>query len=1059
MTVAPHPHRPSVFPRFMQGLFFSLALTATFGSANSRAGEDQEFQRANGYYKYGEYQLAIDALGKYIKAYPKSDRMENARLILAESHYQLKDFANAAKEYASIIVDFPKTTQRENALQRAVNSFSIIKDYANCLKLAQIYVEENRAKLKTAPAQDPFFIRFATALYRAGDSAYELKDFAKAQAFWEEMVREIPNSPLIADANEGLGWIYFNNKNYDKAAAAFHATAEAPNYRRAAWAKLMEGRALGELNKKTEALAAIKLSTTLAGSDKDLEAEQLVRSTELLERPATSGDKSIDAASLNTIVENLRRLAKEFPTLPATVSAIDAGTFRMVESKHDAEAAELAGLYLEVSPAGAPKRSAMARIKARALLAAGKNAEAIEAARLAVKEADALTDAAQKNEDRPASMMLLAELVPAEAPALIKEIAEKHAQTRFALEAQYELVRIANDAKNYDEALAQSEVLLSAIAKAPATQPVAEKLKRQALYAAGLFAFLKHDHKKSVEFARAFQKAYGDKDEQADDVARRLGWSLFETGDAAGAATALDAALAAFPKSTFRDEMLYVRAMAANKTNDSATALKYDEELSKDFPNSSFVDDALFDGALILFKQAKYEPSLAKLNALLDKPASKPELRNVALQLRASARMQLGQAAGAIADADELLIKGAGDARLSLPALRLIKAMALLGQPGKENETLAAFSDLIAKGPPEAAEVRQGISRRAFLLFKSKKYADAKADFVVLSDPAKAATPQDALNAALHLAVIHLELKEIPQAKAVFERLVEQKLEGVAAFEAPFQLGNILFEAGDNTGAIKQYERALANATNATPASLSAARLNFAWALRRNKDSAKAEAAFADVVKNDPTGPFAAEALFERARIFSEMGKVADALPLWAEILAKFPGSEVAEKALFLQGQAQAQSGNFKDAAASFALHAEKYPAVNLRETLCGLGESRLHLNEMEKARDAFEKVLGPKGIEADLEDVNERALLGLADIALKAGDAAGSKKMVLRILTENAQSQWADAAYFISGQASEVLKEPERAIGYYRKLIADRPKSPHVPAAEERLRALGAPK
>ncbi len=110
------------------------------------------------------------------------------------------------------------------------------------------------------------------------------------------------------------------------------------------------------------------------------------------------------------------------------------------------------------------------------------------------------------------------------------------------------------------------------------------------------------------------------------------------------------------------------------------------------------------------------------------------------------------------------------------------------------------------------------------------------------------------------------------------------------------------------------------------------------------------------------------------------------------------------KKALFLQGKVQAQSGQFKEAAESFAAHVAKFPAVNLRDALCGLGESQLHLNEIEKARDAFGKILGPKSVDADLDDLNERALLGLSEIALKAeATRAGAKKMrVLRIVTEN---------------------------------------------------------
>ena len=926
------------------------------------------------------------------------------------------------------------------------------------MKHAQTYIDENRAKWKAAPAQDPMHIKFATALYRAGDSSYELRDFKRAQAFWEELITAMPASRLVPEASEGLGWIYFGDKNYEKAAAAFHTTAETPNNARAGWCKLMEGRSLGGLGKFTEALAAIKLAPTLSPADKGLEAEGLVRSAEMLVN-SPKFTEMLDAPEI--VLTNLRKLAKDFAALPATVPALDAATGRMYESHHDAEAVELADLYLGVTSANAaaaPKRAAIARMKARSLVALNKIKEAAGAARLAVEEANSLADAALKNEEVPASMMLLAELSPGDAAAIYKDVVEKNPQSRFALNAQYELARTAGEAGKIDAALNHIEALLAAISKAPAENAVAEKLKRDALFAAGHFAFHKPDHKKSAEYARAYQSAYGAKDDRADDVARKLGWSLHETGDDAGAITALDAALPLFSKSTYRDEMLYVRALAANKTNDAAAALKFEEQLVQEFPNSPFADDALFDAALSQFKQRQYEPSLAKLNVLLAKPSPKAELKNVALQLRASARLQCGQADGALADAEELLNKGAGDARLSLPALRIIKAMALLSQAGKEKEALAALDELISKGPADAPEVRQGLVRRAYILFKDKRYADAKADFVLLSDPAKGGTQQEALDAALHLVIIHRELKETPQAKALLEKMLNEKLEGIAAFEVPFQLGNIVFEASDNAGAVKLYERALANIKDVPLASLSAARLNLAWALRRDKANDKAEKAFAEVVKGEPTGALAAEALFERGRVLTELGKGADAQAPWKEILEHFADSPYAEKALFLLGQAQAQAGQFKEAAQSFLTHAEKYPNVNLRETLCGVGESQLHLNEMDKAREAFEKVLGPKGIEADLEDVNERALLGLADIALKAGDAAGAKKRVLRILTENPGSTWADAAYFISGQSSEVLKEPEKAIGYYRKLLTERPTSIHRAAAEERLRTLGAP-
>jgi tetratricopeptide (TPR) repeat protein len=321
----------------------------------------------------------------------------------------------------------------------------------------------------------------------------------------------------------------------------------------------------------------------------------------------------------------------------------------------------------------------------------------------------------------------------------------------------------------------------------------------------------------------------------------------------------------------------------------------------------------------------------------------------------------------------------------------------------------------------------------------------------------------ESLDAALHLALIHIQLKETDAAKSLLEKVAQQtdvKLASPAAFEAPFQLANLLFDGGDNAGALKQYDRALASTQPGLPAEpLSAARLNRAWVLRRLKDNDKAADAFASVAKEDPTGRFAAEALLERAAILIELGKHSDALPVLNDLVARFKDAPQAEKALFMKGQCEAHSGQFKEAAESFELYAQKYTTPTAREALCGLGESRLQLKESDKAKDAFTKALGPKGVDADLDDVTERALLGLADIALKQSDPAGAKRLALRILAEDPKSDWADAAYLLAGQCSEGLKEPEKAIGYYRKLVAERPTSSHVPAAEERLRALGAPK
>ncbi len=222
-----------IFHKVARGIWVALMIAAAFSAFKLCAGEDADFQKAKGFYTFQEYPLAIEALAKFVGTYPKSDRLEDVKLLIAESHFQLKSYPDAAREYEAFLAAYPKSARRADALQREIMAFAIAKDYAKCLQYAKSFIEENREKWKAAPAQDPIQIKFATALYRAGDSSYELKDFAGAQRFWEELTDNMPASRLAADANEGLGWIYFNDKKFDKSGAAFHTTAATPGYARA----------------------------------------------------------------------------------------------------------------------------------------------------------------------------------------------------------------------------------------------------------------------------------------------------------------------------------------------------------------------------------------------------------------------------------------------------------------------------------------------------------------------------------------------------------------------------------------------------------------------------------------------------------------------------------------------------------------------------------------------------------------------------------------------------------------------------------------------------------
>jgi tetratricopeptide (TPR) repeat protein len=95
--------------------------------------EDIDFETAQSLVYSQKYAAAIDALNKFIKAYPNSARLREARASLAESYFRNNDYENAAALY-KIIADeknpgYTKAIQRLAEISYKQNSFEQSKNY------------------------------------------------------------------------------------------------------------------------------------------------------------------------------------------------------------------------------------------------------------------------------------------------------------------------------------------------------------------------------------------------------------------------------------------------------------------------------------------------------------------------------------------------------------------------------------------------------------------------------------------------------------------------------------------------------------------------------------------------------------------------------------------------------------------------------------------------------------------------------------------------------------------------------------------------------------------
>jgi TolA-binding protein len=1041
----------------MKRLWLILLLLALPAPALSLwAGEDAEFRHAHGLYTLHEYQLAAEALGKFLESHPKSEFAEQARLLLGESLYQLKDYAGAASQYEKYVAESPDAPMRPQALERATKVCYLAHEYAKSLTYAELFLKENRPKLGKPDAPPALGALFEFVLYYGGESAYALKKLDAARGYWEALRKEYPQSKLLPDAAEGLAWIAFDGERFADALGLAALTTAVPGHAKAAACQLLAARCLERLTKYDEALAALEKVAALPGGKEQARDVALFRAVTLLhaKRPEPA-------------VAAYKALVQGFATQAETPAPVAEAAGQLLEDGQAAGALELADLYLATFAQGAD-RAAVARVKTRALMALKRTDEAKVAALAALREAETLPAGEKKSKERPAALLLAGELSGEEGVPHYQALLKEHGTTRFAAPARYQLAYWTGKAGRYDEALGYVEPLL----KEPAPEtPEATELRRKALFAAADFAWAKQDFVRTEKWLTEYRELPEvKKDPQGTQlplVLLRLAWCRYQAKDAAGSEKLLDAGLAASPAPALRQDMLYRRGLARLPDGDGAAAgvgqkaLEDFATLEREAPENELTAHASLRAAQWL---ASREPqaAIAWLDRLVDRPAfAKLVLCADGLLLRARLRYEQKQYAEALADAETLLKRA--DVGERAVAGRLLRALSLELLPGKSKEAEDAYTELIKAGPPTTQEVRQGLRRRAQLLFQAKRYAEAQADLTAFlggKDPQAGAAAE--VEAAVLLAVCKKELKDAAGAQALLEKLAAQPLTGPAAFEAPFQLGNLAYEAAKHADAARWYQQALSAAEKVKGLPhepLAAAWLNLAWSLQRSGQTKESEAAFAKLLEVDPKGPYAAEARQQVGRLMAEGGNLESALAAWKELLEKSPNDPLAETTLFEVASAQAKAKRFAEGAAAFEQYLAKYPqGTNAREAWCGLAECQLQQKKPEGAKEAFGKALGAKGAESELDEVGERALVGLAEMALAQGDGNAAKKLALRVVIERPASKWRDAALYLCAQASEQLAEPERAIGYYRKLLEDRPQSGRADTARERLKALGSP-
>ncbi len=949
----------------------------------------------------GEFDLAAEEWGGFLKRFPKDPLASKAQHYLGVCQLQLKRFDKAAAAFQAVIDNYPEFDLLEDAYQNlgwcqySMAGQNVDGMYA---KAAATFTEMAK-KFPAGKYTDQ-------ALFFLGEAEYNQGNRKQASAAYQQLVKAFPKSDLRCDALYALGVAQEELGEYAAAGTVYDVFL-----RDCADSKLV-----------TE--VRMRKAETVLQAEGFEEAEKI-----FAEVSAVEGFKSADHAVFRRAycLSKLDRFAdaggvygdlvKTFPdsvyVAEATMAAgrcfyraeqfDQAQTWLQSAVKAAGEEAPeaahwLCRIYLQD---GQPQKAA--KLAAAVLPGAGQSPYAVN---LQIDQADALFEQADSKK---------------KAAELYLKIAQDNPEHELAPQALYNAAFTEMESKQYAPALKHVAEFLTSYADDPLATDVrfvaGESQLQQADYPKATETFRElvasHPQHQDAEtwtlrlaLALYLQKQYG---QVVDALAGAVGGMKGKDGVAEAqfligssqfllkkddeAIAALQASLRANPTWRQSDEAMLFLSRALRRKEQSEQAVQTVSKLIQDFPNSRLLDQAYYrlgeyhydaaayDAAVeaygqVLadwpestfaayaqyglgwsnFKKKAFTEAAESFTAMLTDHADH-ELAPDAQFARAMCRRQLKQYQEAIVDIDAFLTtnpdaEGAADA---------------LYERGLDQVQLKQFA-------PAAASFEK-------LLEANPKYADA--DKVLYEIGWACKSDQDANSAA--------------KAVAAFGRLAREYPDSTLAPEANFHVGESQYDDG-------KYKEALASYTTANKTS-GQGELNekslykLGWSQFQLKDYQAALAAFTQQAKDYPDGAFHADGVFMQAECNYRLENYEQALPAYqAALEGELPLETLTVLALLHAGQSASQLKQWDEAAKLLAQILEKHPdSPSVAEAYYELGWAKQNADSADEALAAYSEAT--TRARATRPDVSARARFMMGEVHFNRKEFAEAIRHFQRVM------------------------------------------------------------
>jgi TolA-binding protein len=965
----------------------------------------QDTRIANAQYQLGVCQLSDKKLPEatatfklILATYPQFKHLDGAQFNLgltlfqvAQASKQPNDFKAAAAEFANVVTKFAQSTLLADATYYQAECLYLAADKPNAAAAYQKVI-----------ATYPNAAILPEVLYGLGTTQADLDQHIEAAATFTKLLQSFPQSPLVPEAKLRLGAALVAQKRHAEAEPYFVQAAAVADFPLADVATLKQGQALFDQNKFPEAAAIFEsiptkfpkseqLGPAWTGAGKSrFKAAQFPQAQTALTNcvnqklPSTPEAAYWLGRTLIALKQPANVIAAVDPVIAANPQSefIPALQLVRIDSIYEIPErrketiplyAQFAGQFAanELAPE-AKYRAALAALQVGDFPNAQAHAEQFFATAPFAKHPLVPEVVFVGGE---AYLLNQPDANLAKAEPLFRRLVTEFAANAHVPQAQvriglclYSAGVATNQPPKFEECIAYLTPIVANL-KDPA-------LLAEARYLIGRAHGEMKRHPDAVASFRAAQQAKPDW-ERLDELLLGLGVSLRAANDPPNAAVELTK-LNQIAASKLRDRALFHLGEIDRGLKKPDTALAFYQQVVTAFPMSDLVPASLYGSGAALFEKPDFANAIPHLTKLIaEKPQS--ELVPAALFLRGLCQHRLKQFDPALKDLTQFVATGKAIEKDSLDA----KFASALCQVG-----LKQFDPAIT-----------GLAQ---LLAAKPDYADADKCYY-------------------EIAFANLELKKEKEAADAFRSLATKLPNSPLAAEAWFRVGEFHEAQKQPTESIAAFTAGLAAAK--VPELRERLHYKLGWMQHDQKQFPAALTTFTNQIKEFPNGPLAGDANFLAGECQFRQDKFAEALPLYAAVIAA-KSERFHAKALYRSGVCTTNLKQWPQAQQHFTALIQAFPKFEqLAEARFGVGFAQQNQTQFDAAKATYLQVTKESRTETAAK---ARFMMGQCALATK--NNAEAAEHFLEAAFGYPYEEWQCQGQFEAAKCFIELKDVEKA-------------------------------